>query len=115
MGWIGSFLSGRSQKSVFKSKHSSSAVVLLGILQGSVLDPVLFIVYINYILTHQIRISDILSWDRKFHLTHVILARLSGEGCTLVVLELAWWSSDVIVILTSSCHIASQRRSPLQT
>ena len=39
-------------------------------------------------LAHRIRISDILSWDRKSYLTHVILPRLSREGCTLVVLEL---------------------------
>ena len=39
-------------------------------------------------LAHQIRILDILSWDRKSYLTHVILPRLSHEGCTLVVLEL---------------------------
>ena len=34
--------------------------------------------------------ADILSWDTKAYLTHVILSRLSGEGCmhTLVVLEL---------------------------
>ena len=36
---------------------------------------------------HQIRVSDILSWDRKSYLNHVILPRLAREGCTLVVLE----------------------------
>ena len=39
-------------------------------------------------LAHRIRISDILSSDRKSYLTHVILPRLPREGCKLVALEL---------------------------
>ena len=31
-------------------------------------------------LAHQIRISEILSWNRKSYLTHAILPRLSREG-----------------------------------
>ena len=51
------------------------------------LNPALPHTFVEIILAHQIRISDILSWDRKSYLTHVILPRLSREGCTLVVLE----------------------------
>ena len=65
-------------------------------------------------LAHQIRTSEILPWDRKSYLTHVILPRLSREGsqCTLVVLELACmvvkWHHCYVKV-TSSCHAASQR------
>ena len=53
-----------------------------------------------YFLAHQIRISEILPWDRKSYLTHANLPRLSREGfihwlyCNSRTLS----SSDVIVM-----------------
>ena len=44
LGWIGSFLSGRSQKVVLELKSSSSAPVLSVVPHGSVLGPALFLI-----------------------------------------------------------------------
>ena len=37
-------------------------------------------ILITPLLAHRIRISEILSWDRKSYLNHAILPRLSREG-----------------------------------
>ena len=58
-------------------------------------------------LAHCMRISDVLTWDRKSDLTYVFLPRLSREGCTLVVLELA--HMIVKCKVTSSYQVASPR------
>ena len=58
-------------------------------------------------LSHGIRISEILSWDRKSYLTYAILYRLSREGYIhrLYWNSRTWSSSDVIVMLKSRHHV----------
>ena len=45
--WIKNCLNGREQRVIINGKHSDWCIVLSGIPQGSVLGPILFVVYIN--------------------------------------------------------------------
>jgi len=51
LGWIRSFLTGRSQFVKIAAARSSSVCVISGMPQGSVLGPVLFIVYSRALCT----------------------------------------------------------------
>ena len=61
LGWIKSFLIGRTQQVIINKSKSASAPVTSGIPQGSVLGPLLFVIYIN-------DLSDVVDRDSYIYL-----------------------------------------------
>ena len=45
--WFESFLSGRSQVTVYNHAQSDTSYVSIGVAQGSILGPLLFLIYVN--------------------------------------------------------------------
>ena len=63
--WIENFLSGRRQRVTVNGKVSTWAEILSGIPQGSVLGPVLFVIYINDLPDELVCTTQIFADDTK--------------------------------------------------
>ena len=73
--WIKSFLSGRTQKVVVDGETSDAVPVTSGVPQGSVLGPILFLIYIND-LPHYTKHSDV----RLFADDTIVYLTISNVG-----------------------------------
>ena len=74
--WINSWLSGRTQKVVLDGQASDPVPVLSGVPQGSVLGPILFLIFIND-LPDNIRSS----------------VRLFADDCAVIFLQICFYES----------------------
>lgn len=91
--WVSSFLVGRYQTVVFKGVHSKKAPVISGVPQGTVLGPVLFLIFVND-LGNKLFDSTISFFADDTRMSHKITSladkiKLQGE-----VLEVLEWSKN---------------------
>ena len=102
--WIKAFLVGRTQEVIVNGVKSKCAPVVSGIPQGSVLGPVLFVIYINDILddidSHGLMFAD----DTKIF--RMISSKEDSENLQKDVNSLEKWSSTWKLEFNSEkCHV----------
>ena len=102
--WIKAFLVGRSQEVLVNGAKSKVTAVLSGIPQGSVLGPLLFVVYINDILDG-IKSSGLLFADDT-KIFRTITSKIDTRELQEDLTSLEQWSSKWSLDFNSEkCHI----------
>ena len=63
LNWISDYLDNRKQKVVIKSCHSNTKLITAGVPQGSVLGPLLFLIYVNDISDRLLSLTRLVADD----------------------------------------------------
>ena len=115
LAWIRSFLSNRVQRVVINGSQSSWLPVISGVPQGTVLGPLLFLLYINDITTN-------IQSEIRLFADDCILYRTIQSDADVVTLQddintmLAWSHTWQMSFNAAKCHILSicrQHKKPL--
>ena len=78
--WIKSFLTGRTQRVAINGTVSSPNNVISGIPQGSVLGPLLFVIYVNDLPSHINSSAYLFADDTKIFTKHQNITNISERG-----------------------------------
>ena len=104
LNWIIAFLNGRTQLVKVNGSESTSSCVLSGIPQGSVLGPILFVVYINDLL-EDIESHGLLFADDAKIFEHI----LSREDSVALQAEInsveSWSKTWLLTFHPDKCHV----------
>ena len=110
--WLQSYLSGRTQMTCVSGHYSSPLPITSGVVQGSVLGPILFLLYINDILgCIKDGVAFLFADDIKIVYcfppidTHTVLANVQLELDRLSI----WSANAKLHFATNKCHVLPYR------
>ena len=113
VNWIQCFLSHRRQRVVVNGKFSNWSRVGSGVPQGSVLGPVLFVIYINDLVDYCEHDSKILMFadDCKIY-RHI--SCVDDQGRLQICLDkiVEWFSNHLLSLNVGKCKTGSYGRNP---
>jgi len=109
LSWIKSFLMGRKQRVVVNGLESTWKAVISGVPQGSVLGPILFLIYINDIVDNISCTAYLFADDMKLFngITHdADMARLQSDICAVD----AWTDQWLLKLNAQKCKVMTVNR-----
>ena len=113
LGWIKSFLANRFHRVCIRKEHSDWLPVLSGVPQGSVLGPVLFLVYINDLVNNLESTASLFADDAKIY--RVLKTDEDPEVLQRDLQRLEDWSNSwLLTFNTSKCKTMHIGRSNQQ-
>ena len=104
--WIREYLNGRTQTVVVNGEKSAEAPVMSGIPQGTVLGPLLFVVYINDLLDNISSNGLLYADDTKIF--RQISSKKDAEELQLDIMKLEEWAKTwLLKFHPDKCHVLS--------
>ena len=102
LSWFASYLSNRVQAVDVAGRLSSTQVVKMGVPQGSVLGPILFLIYINdfYKSLEEDVASLLFADDTTLQITGTNLANLYVKANYNLLLAEEWFNSNLLTLNT---------------
>ena len=117
LAWFSSYLSGRKQRVVFNGKFSKWVEVLAGVPQGSILGPLLFLIFINDIVKHIGGSIRLFADDISLY----IIVDLPEDAARILNADLQtisqWWNAWLVTFNASKTlsMIFSRKSNPVIT
>lgn len=106
--WIGAFLNNRRQRVIVNGKYSDWSTITSGVPQGSVLGPILFILYINELANVCVNGSKVYLYADDAKIYKCIYSTIDEEGLQKDLDRFKLWSDNWLLKLNiSKCHSIS--------